>query len=407
MKRRKDRNGRVLKAGESQRSDGTYMYRTPSVKGKRTCIYAPTLKKLREKEDTLQRDIYDGKDISSRSLTVNDMYQKWVELKRGLKGNTFQNYQYMYEHYVQGDIGNMKILDIRKSDIKAFYNRLHDKSGLRPNTIDVIHTVLLQVLGTAEDDKIIPANPANGALKELKRTYSEEVGTRTALTVNQEQRLLYFVKSSKLYSHWYPLLIILFFTGMRAGELTALQMNDIDLNKGIIYVRHTLVYYATKAEQKKHRDAIFEMHSTKTASGTRQIPMIPAVKAAFKEYISQRNELGIVCKANVDGYDDFIFLNRYGLNMTAHLINRALARIIKEYNSSVTSAKQLPHITCHYARHTMATRMNEAHMEHKARSTILGHTEEDITDRVYTNAFISYLRKEMRKLTTLSKKILK
>ena len=50
MANRKDAKGRVLKAGESQRKDGIYMYRYTDIRGKRQSVYAGDLKELREKE---------------------------------------------------------------------------------------------------------------------------------------------------------------------------------------------------------------------------------------------------------------------------------------------------------------------------------------------------------------------
>ena len=48
--RRKDRKGRVLKEGESQRKDGSYDFRWRTSDGKRHSVYARTLEELREKE---------------------------------------------------------------------------------------------------------------------------------------------------------------------------------------------------------------------------------------------------------------------------------------------------------------------------------------------------------------------
>ena len=36
--------------------------------------------------------------------TLNDMYELWKDLKRGLKNNTFENYKYMYETFVRNQI---------------------------------------------------------------------------------------------------------------------------------------------------------------------------------------------------------------------------------------------------------------------------------------------------------------
>ena len=101
--RRKDSKGRVLKENEVQRSDGSYMYRWRTADHERHTIYAPTLDELREKEQKVLRDKSDGIKTGSKS-TLNDVYDLWVQLKKGLKDNTFMNYQYMYEQFCRDDI---------------------------------------------------------------------------------------------------------------------------------------------------------------------------------------------------------------------------------------------------------------------------------------------------------------
>ena len=56
VQRRKDNKGRVLKNGESQRKNGSYMYRYSDANGIRHTVYAPDLKTLREKEEKIQKD---------------------------------------------------------------------------------------------------------------------------------------------------------------------------------------------------------------------------------------------------------------------------------------------------------------------------------------------------------------
>lgn len=66
---RKDNRHRILKTGESQRSDGTYQYRYKQVPGgKWYDVYAQSLEKLRAKEKPVQKDIDDGLDYSEGGL---------------------------------------------------------------------------------------------------------------------------------------------------------------------------------------------------------------------------------------------------------------------------------------------------------------------------------------------------
>ena len=143
--KRKDKDRIVLKTGESQRSNGTYQYRWTSRDGKRHTVYARTLDELRAKEAAVANDKFDGIKAEARYVTLNELFDLWCQLKRGLKNNTFSNYKYMYNTFVRHSLGKERITTIKKSTVKQFYNNLADYRGLQASTIDSIHTVLHQV----------------------------------------------------------------------------------------------------------------------------------------------------------------------------------------------------------------------------------------------------------------------
>ena len=153
--KRKDKSRVVLRTGESQRAHGTYHFSWTDANHKRRYVYAKTLDELRYKEEQIAKDKSDGIKAEARYTTVNDIYELWKDLKRGLKNNTFENYKYMYETFVRHQIGSKTVSSLRKTDIKRFYNYLADERHLKPATIDNIHTVLHQILDMAVDDDYI------------------------------------------------------------------------------------------------------------------------------------------------------------------------------------------------------------------------------------------------------------
>lgn len=413
MAKRKDSKNRVLKEGEYERSNGTYEFKWRNKVHRRFSIYAETLEELRSKELDILRDSLDGIDTSAKDMTVNDVYKKWVTLKKGLKDNTFQNYKYMFEMFAVPALGAFKIQVLKKSDIRAFYNELHDNKGLKPASIDCIHTVLHQVLQIAVDDEYLRSNPADSALKELLVAYSSEAGKRTALTVEQETILLKFLSTSTKYRHWYPTVMTLLGTGLRIGELAGLRWCDIDLDKGMIHVTHTLVFYAKKSANKEFRKCTYAVNTPKTPAGYRDVPMLPEVKEAIFMEKQFLEEAGINCKANIDGYTDFIFLNRFGYPLHQGIVNKALRRIIRDCNFEILdNCKKgkvpctLPQFSCHVLRHTFATRMNENNINGNVRMAVLGHTSLEITDKVYTDTFDGFKQAEFNKLKPQLEKLM-
>lgn len=204
MVRRKDNKNRVLKEGEYQRANGTFEYKWTDKKGKRHSTYAKTLEELREKENDVLRDILDGIKADKNSLTINDLYYRWVNLKKGLKDNTFQNYQYMYRQFVEEDFGKIKVVDLKRTDVRAFYNSLLDSRHLKVSTIDSVHTVMHQVLELGVEDDYLRYNPSDNALKELKRAHNKDSSKRRALTFAEQKVFESFLERQGQYHKWYP-----------------------------------------------------------------------------------------------------------------------------------------------------------------------------------------------------------
>lgn len=399
MENRKNKKGTKLMKGEYQRKSGTYEYKWTK-NGKRHSISARTIPELRKKKDELGLNEKKDIDTCNKYKTINDLYLVWLRLKRGLKDNTFKNYQYMYTHYVQPDFGRNLLKNVRKSDVKDFYNTLYDERGLKPCTIDVIHNVLQQVLQIAVEDEIISQNYCNRALTELKKAHNTDVEKRHALTVKQQKLFEDFLKTNVQYQHWYPIFYIMANTGLRVGECTGLRWEDIDLEKGEISVNHTLIYYS----KGKENGCSFAVNTPKTKAGNRIIPMSSGVKKAFEMEREFQQQLGISCKATIDGYTDFIFINRFGNVQHQGTLNKALRRIIRDCNYEILDAANkkevvtLPPFSCHNLRHTFATRCVEANMNAKAIQNIMGHADIETTLGIYAEAQVDFTKKEMANL---------
>ena len=177
-------------------------------------------------------------------------------------------------------------------------------------------------------------------------------------------------------------------TGMRVGEVTGLQWENVDFEEEVITVDHTLVYYNHRQEI-ENAGCTFNVHSTKTEAGTRQIPMLPEVKEALLMEKEYQELTDTHCTSSIDGYNDFIFVNRFGAVQHQGTLNKALRRIIRDCNQAqLDSGKEnpvlLPNFSCHSLRHTFTTRLVEAGVNIKVIQNLCGHTRSDITLDIYT-----------------------
>ena len=400
--KRKDKSRVVLRTGEIQRKDGTYQYSWTDKNKKRRYVYARTLDNLREKEEQIAKDISDGIKAEARYTTVNELYALWKDLKRGLKDNTFENYKYMYETFVRKQIGDKRISMLKKSDIKRFYNYLADERGLKPATIDNIHTVLHQILDMAVDDDYIRNNPSNNVLKELKQSHIFKMEKRRGLTRPEQELFLSYLKETPSVQNWYPVFAVMVGTGLRVGELTGLRWCDVDIEEGTIDVNHTLVYYDHRTSEGK-RGCYFNVNTPKTEAGNRQVPMLDFVKEAFLMERERQDMLDVHCEATVDGYTDFIFINRFGQPQHQCTLNKAIRRIIRDCNDEQFLKDDnpkvlLPHFSCHSLRHTFTTRMCEAGVNVKVIQDTLGHKDISTTLNIYTDVTKELKRSEFEGL---------
>ena len=86
--KRVDNKGRVLRVGESQGKDGRYCYKWTDNSGKRSTVYALTLKELREKEEQIKRDQMDGIYTKGGALTLNEFFRLFMSTKKNIRDST-------------------------------------------------------------------------------------------------------------------------------------------------------------------------------------------------------------------------------------------------------------------------------------------------------------------------------
>ena len=75
----------------------------------------------------------------------------------------------------------------------------------------------------------------------------------------------------RFFYNWYPLFVFLLGTGCRIGEVIGIRWDDVDLEKRIININHSLTYYPRADDNYRCE---FRVSEPKTQSGIRNIPMI-------------------------------------------------------------------------------------------------------------------------------------
>ena len=390
-KTRKDLRGRSLRKGEVQRaSDKRYMYTYTDPLGRRKFIYANDLTQLREKEEKLLKDQLDGLDIYvAGKATLNETFDCYISTKYNLRESTRSSYIYTYDHYVRETFGLKRIAEIKYSDVLQFYYHLLNQQGISLGTLDSVHCLLHPTFQLAVRDEIIRKNPTDGVMKEISRESGKNRGVRHALTIEQQRCFMEYIANHPIYYHWWPMFTILLGTGCRIGEALGLRWQDLDFEKRVISINHSLVYYPANGSNK----CVLRVSLPKTDAGIRTIPMLDIVKDAFEMLYEEQKENGFN-ETEIDGMTGFIFCNRFGSVPNPQTVNHTIKRIANNYNADeVVRAKKehrdpiiLPNFSCHHLRHTFCTRLCENETNLKVIQSIMGHKNIETTLDIYAEA---------------------
>lgn len=390
-KARKDNRGRALRKGEVQRaSDGRYMYSYTDPLGRRKFIYANDLAALREKEMNLLKDQLDGLDLYVAGIaTLNFAFDRYISTKHNLRESTKSGYLYTYDHFVRDTFGKRKIAEIKYSDVLQFYYYLLNEKEIALGTLDSVHTVLHPTFQMSVRDEIIRKNPTDGVMAEISRESGKNKGVRHALTVDQQRAFMNYISNHPVYFHWWPLFTVLLGTGCRIGECLGLRWEDIDYERRVISINHSLTYYSVHDSGK----SVLRVSKPKTDAGIRSIPMLDMVYDAFQMEYEDQKENGFNEQV-IDGMTGFIFCNRFGNVPNPQTVNHTIKRISQNYNAQeILDAKRekrspilLPDFSCHHLRHTFCTRLCENETNLKVIQSIMGHRSIETTMDIYAEA---------------------
>ena len=156
--KRRDNKGRILRTGESQRKNGMYEFRYTDANKKRRSIYDMDLMKLRQKEDEIKLMRHEGIDYAGGEITVIQLLERYISLKRGVRYNTTTGYKFVMSVVKKEAFGQRIIRDIKMSDAKLWFIKLYD-DGYSYSTIASIRGVVKPAFQMAYTEDIIRRNP--------------------------------------------------------------------------------------------------------------------------------------------------------------------------------------------------------------------------------------------------------
>ena len=392
--KRRDRKKRILRNGESQRTDGRYRFKYTDVLGNKKEIYSwrldhndPTPKgrkrelSLREKEKQIEQDMFNQIVSNGGNYTVLSLVEKYVSLKIGVRHNTKVGYNTVINLLRKDPFGQRRIDKVKLSDAKAWLIKLQQTDGKSYSSIHSIRGVLRPAFQMAENDYLIRKNPFQF---ELSTVVVNDSVTRDAITRKQERAFLDFIRTDDHYCKYYETVYILFNTGLRISEFCGLTKSDLDFKNKRIRVNHQL-------QRTSQMQYIIE--KPKTESGERYVPMSDEVVACFKRILKDRVNPKV--EPMVDGMTGFLFLDKNDMPMVALHWEKYFQHIREKYNSIYKV--QMPPITPHVCRHTFCSNMAKSGMNPKMLQYIMGHSDISVTMNTYTHVKFQDAQEDFQK----------
>lgn len=192
------------------------------------------------------------------------LFKKYAELwlesyvRTVCRATTYERYKTVLTKYILPELGALPIDQIKKSIVKTLLLKLYG-SSLSKSSVSLARDVLSGVLGHAADEELIPANPVIGVLKRLK------LKRKTRLSIEPMTRkevALFLDICMAHFQEWHPFFMTAFRTGMRLGELLALEWGDIDWQGKFIRVKKSYkrgVVTGTKTDRDRRVDMSDEL----------------------------------------------------------------------------------------------------------------------------------------------------
>lgn len=347
-----------------KRSDGRWEVRItiPSTDGqaiKRKSYYCKTkqeaVKILRGQEDPH----WNLGPRGSPQICVKSLLDQWLKQKElTIKASTLEHYKSLIRAHLK-PLFRIRLYSLSLPYIDAFY-RANLHAGVSNGTLIAFHKVFSQALSYAVKEGILLTNPSFGADLPAK-----PIHTSNAFTRSQQLKL---IAGSETIPHGICIRLALC-TGLRIGEIVALQWDDINLSERVLKVRHT--------QGRQHE----ELLSPKTKNSSRAIPLTQKIAddlSAWHQRVSPTSP-----------YDP-VFPDGHGKHLPASKLRREYKNVLESQN--------LPQFTFHALRHTFATRALEVGMDFKTLSIILGHSSVSFTLDVYVHCTDAHKRREMRRM---------
>ena len=286
------------------------------------------------------------------------------------KRKTCERYSEIIEKRLKVKLGEYELNELTPLILQRYITELIESGnmktgkGLAANSVNGIITVIQNSLKLAY---------ALGTIKEyaadkIRRPKTKEKEV-TCFTLSEQKKIERAALAGKK-TKWLGIVVCLY-TGLRIGELLALEWKDVDFQKGVLTVSKSR--HEGKDENGRYAQIV---ESPKTVSSRRCIPLPKQILCELRMLKRKSRSLYVISNG-----ESSIPVRSY---------QRSFERLLKKLD--------IPHKGFHALRHTFATRALECGMDVKMLSELLGHKDPAVTLRRYVHSLMEQKKEMMNKV---------
>lgn len=308
-------------------------------------------------------------------MLYKEWLSNWLEnyVQPSAKQRTYTRYKEIVEQHIITQLGELELSEITPYVLQCYVTELlksgnlRTGKGLSANSVNSIITVIQNTLKTAYSLGMVSEYVGD----KIKRPRTSEKKIE-CFSMSEQKKIEQYIlneENTRLFG-----VMLCLYTGLRIGELLALEWSDIDMRKGELRVNKTCHY---GKDENGEFGRITDI--PKTQSSIRTIPIPKQLMPHLREVKKKSRSTHIVSNG-----ENLISIRSY---------QRSFASLLKRLN--------IQHRGFHSLRHTFATRALECGMDVKTLSEILGHKNPTVTLNRYAHSLMEHKKEMMNKLGKL------
>ena len=329
------------------------------------------------KQRLLEKKAYSGSqaDMASKcSALYSEVLDAWLQSTRiNIKESTYARYSHLIDTHIRSQLGKYQISKISTQLIEGFIEnllscgRVDNNGGLSTKTVTDILTIVKSTIDYARYNNLVVS--CNLSKLTIKKKDKE---MRVLCQSEQDALIRVLIADMDLYKFG---VLLSLYTGIRIGELCALQWEDLSITNSTLKVRKTMqrIQETNIGASSKTKIIITE---PKSDCSIRDIPLPSFLVEIARQFRDQPKA--------------YILSGERGKYIEPRTMQNRFKTYVKE--SGISDAN------FHSLRHTFATRCVEVGFELKSLSEVLGHSNVNITLNRYVHSSFELKYSNMNKL---------